>query len=205
MTTAIPFYTPSARVMLEKEELEHKNFGLSEIRFEEMLDDLERGDEALFERIFVSQFWRRVRLLQSTHRAPQADAEDAVMNALLEFRKLLIARKVTWGNLEAYFTRIIVTGYQKKQKRSREISVDTFSEALADEIDMPDFTTEELAAFKKAWDSLCEKCSAVLKGFYYDELPHQRIADLLGKRVDAVKQDKHRCIEKLRKQFFEYL
>jgi RNA polymerase sigma factor (sigma-70 family) len=205
MTTAIPFYTPSARVMLEKEELEHKNFGLSEARFEAMLDDLERGDEALFERIFVSQFWRRVRLLQSTHRAPQADAEDAVMNALLEFRKLLIARKVTYGNLEAYFTRIIVTGYQKKQKRTREISVDTFSEALADEIDVPDFTTEELAAFKKAWDSLCEKCSAVLKGFYYDELPHQRIADLLGKRVDAVKQDKHRCIEKLRKHFFEYL
>lgn len=205
MTTAIPLYSPSARVMLEKEELEHKNFGLSEARFEKMLDDLEHGDEALFERIFVSQFWRRVRLLQSTHRAPQADAEDAVMNALLEFRKLLIARKVTWGNLEAYFTRIIVTGYQKKQKRTREISVDTFSDALAEENDLPDFSTEELAAFKKAWDSLCEKCSAVLKGFYYDELPHQRIADLLGKRVDAVKQDKHRCIEKLRKHFFEYL
>lgn len=205
MTTAIPLYPPSARVMHEKEELERKNFGLSEARFNEMLEDLERGDEALFERIFVSQYWRRVRLLQSTHKAPQADAEDAVMNALLEFRKLLVAKKVTWGNLEAYFTRIIVTGYQKKLKRSREVAVDTFSEALAEEIDTPDFSSEEMAAFKKAWDSLCDKCSAVLKGFYYDELPHQRIADLLGKRVDAVKQDKHRCIEKLRKHFFEYL
>ena len=145
-----------------------------------------------------------VRRLKSSHQTDQADAEDAVMDGLLAFRKILMSRKVTWGNLEAYLSRIIVTNYQKKQNRNGKIAVDNFTENLVDD-DVPRFSSEEFDAFKKAWDSLCEKCSAVLRSYYYDELPHQRIAELLGKKTDAVKQDKHRCIEKLRKHFFQSL
>jgi len=45
----------------------------------------------------------------------------------------------------------------------------------------------------------------MLHRFYYDELPHFQIAELLGKSPEAVKQDKHRCIQKLRKHFFQSL
>ncbi len=204
MTVSIPVYQTQTRTMIDSASLTDKNFGLTEVEFEALQIQLEQGDEALFERVFVRQFWKMVRRLKSSHQTDQAEAEDAVMEGLLNFRKILLARKVTWGNLEAYLNRIIVTDYQKKQRRNRETAVDTFSENIVDN-DTPQFSNEELAAFKKAWDSLCDKCSTVLRSFYYDELPHQRIAELLGKRNDAVKQDKHRCIEKLRKNFFRSL
>lgn len=205
MTRTILLYPPAQRTMIEPVAVTHKNFGLDEAGFHNLLDQLERGDERLFERVFVRQFRKMVRLLQSTHQAQLADAEDSVMNALLDFRRLLIGRKVNYGNLEAYLTRIVVTGYQRRRTRSREVATADFSENIMEEPVIPDFSKEEMAAFKAAWGTLCEKCSAVLKGFYYDELPHQRIAELLGKRTDAVKQDKHRCIEKLRKSFFQNL
>ncbi len=204
MTLAIPVYPTQTQLMQESALLTDKNFSLTEAEFEILLQQLEHGDEALFERVFVKQYWKMVRRLKSSHQTNQADAEDAVMDGLLAFRKILLARKVTWGNLEAYLSRIIVTNYQKKQNRNREVSVESFAENLVEDA-LPNFSSEELDAFKKAWDSLCEKCSAVLKGYYYDELPHQKIAEMLGKKTDAVKQDKHRCIEKLRKQFFQAL
>jgi RNA polymerase sigma factor (sigma-70 family) len=205
MTVTIPVFPTRTRSMIDSAHLTDKNFGLAEAEFETLLLQLEHGDEALFERVFVRQYWKMVRRLKASHHTEQADAEDAVMDGLLQFRKILLARKVTWGNLEAYLSRIVVTGFQKKQQRKREITVESFAENVAADEDSPRFSNEELAAFKKAWDSLCDKCSTVLRSFYYDELPHQRIADLLGKRQDAVKQDKHRCIEKLRKIFFQSL
>lgn len=205
MTVAIPVYPTQTHKMIEVENLKDKNFGLAEAEFEGLIAQLELGNEALFERVFVRQYWKMVRRLQASHRCDLADAEDAVMDGLLHFRKILVARKVTWGNLEAYLFRIIVTDFQKKQNRNRETAVESFGDHLVSEEDTPRFSTEELEAFKKAWDSLCDKCSTVLRSFYYDELPHQRIAEILGKRNDAVKQDKHRCIEKLRKHFFQAL
>ncbi len=205
MTTAIPLHPLTARTMIEPAATANKNFGLDETAFAQLLDQLEAGDERLFERVFVRQFRRLVRMLQSAHSAQTADAEDSVMNALLDFRRLLVARKVNYGNLEAYLHRVVVTGHQRRLRRSREVATADFPDGMMGNEAAPDFTAEHLAAFSKAWATLCEKCSGVLKGFYYDELPHQRIAEMLGKRTDAVKQDKHRCVEKLRRAFFQNL
>ncbi len=202
MLLDIPISPFKSSIPMESTRMVNKNFDLSDVEFETLLSELESGNEALFERIFVKKYWKFVHRLQASHGINQADAEDAVMDGLLQFRKILLSRKVIWGNLEAYLTRIIVTDFQKKQKRIRETSVESFDENMADADILPQFSTEELAAFKKAWDSLCDKCSTVLRKFYYDEMPHHRIAELLNKRVDAIKQDKHRCIEKLRKNFF---
>lgn len=205
MSSTLSVSLLQTRVMTDNTHLTGNNFGLTAAEFDALVAQLELGDETLFERIFVRRYWKMVHRLQHSHQASQAEAEDAVMDGLLSFRKILLSRKVSWGNLEAYLNLIIVTDFQKKQKRKREFAVDSFSENLVEETYLPQFSQEELAAFKIAWDSLCDKCSTVLRSFYFDELPHQRIANLLGKRLDAVKQDKHRCIEKLRKSFFKAL
>ena len=180
-----------------------KNFGLSVERFEELAAALKRGDETLFEQVFVSQFWKRVRHLRSAYDVSEPDAKDAVMNALLDFRRLLINDKVSWGNLEAYFTRIVITGYQKKRQRNPEIPTEQFSTERADDDAPPDFSKEQLDAFAAGWKSLCEKCRAVLQGYYYDDLSMRDLALRLDRSTDSVKQDKHRCIEKLRKIIYQ--
>lgn len=194
MQTSFTEATPS------KQALKEKNFGLDAKSFEALLNGLETGDERLFEQVFVSQYRRGTRHLMFHYSVGEQDAKDVVMNTLLDFRKLLLARKITFGNLEAYFTRMVTTTYLKKRKNNLEVSVDRFSEDLTSE-DTSEYTEEEFSMFAKAWSGLCEKCQTVLKGYYYDELPHAQIAILIGKNLASAKQDKHRCVEKLRKLF----
>ncbi|MBC7774769.1 MAG: sigma-70 family RNA polymerase sigma factor [Phycisphaerae bacterium] len=180
--------------------LKEKNFGMDAKLFEALLDGLEAGDERLFEQVFVSQYKRGTRHLMYHYSVGEQDAKDVVMNTLLDFRKLLLARKVTYGNLEAYFTRMVTTTYLKKRKNNLEISVERFSEDLTED-NATQYTEEEFSMFAQAWSGLCEKCQMVLKGYYYDDLPHAQIATLIGKNLASAKQDKHRCVEKLRKLF----
>jgi RNA polymerase sigma factor (sigma-70 family) len=177
-----------------------QNFGLSAQAFENLLDQLGKGDERLFEKVFVSQFHRCTRYLIVKYSAAEHDAKDVVMNTLLDFRKLLLAHKVTFGNLEAYFTKMTVTNYLKKRASNPEIYVEHLPEETTD-LFAPAFTEAEYTMFAKAWSNLCDKCKMVLERYYYDDLPHAQIASLMGKNLAAVKQDKHRCVEKLRKHF----
>ncbi len=178
-----------------------KNFGLTAQAYQDLLNHLQAGDERLFEQVFVTQYKRCTRHLIFKYAAEEQAAKDAVMQALLEFRKLLLANKVNFGNLEAYFTRMAMTTYQQARQRNREDSVDTFSTEVAEEAETG-FTEADFAAFASSWERMCDKCRTLLKRYYYDELPHAQIALLCGKNVAAVKQDKHRCVEKLRKLFF---
>ena len=184
------------------EGLKGQNFGLSASAFETLLDQLEAGDERLFEQVFVTQFRRCTRHLIFRYGAGEDDAKDVVMNTLLDFRKLLLARKINFGNLEAYFTKMASSNYLKNQSNKVEIHTDTLPEASSDPY-AATFTEEEYTAFARAWSGLCDKCKMVLQRYYYDDLPHAQIANLMGKNLAAVKQDKHRCVEKLRKNFLQ--
>ncbi len=194
MQTSFTEATPSTPALKEK------NFGLDAKSFESLLDRLEAGDERLFEQVFVSQYRRGTKHLMYHYTVSEQDAKDVVMNTLLEFRKLLLGRKITFGNLEAYFTRMVTTTYLKKRKGNLEISVERFPEDLTEDI-ASGYTEEEFTMFARAWSGLCENCQKVLKGYYYDDLPHAQIATLIGKNLASAKQDKHRCVEKLRKLF----
>jgi len=183
--------------------LKGQNFGLDATAFESLLGQLEQGDERLFEQVFVTQFRRCTRHLVFRYNAAEDDAKDVVMNTLLDFRKLLLARKINFGNLEAYFTRMVTTNYLKNQQSKVETHTGSLPEA-ATELHPAAFTEEEYTAFARAWSGLCEKCKMVLQRYYYDDLPHAQIAQLMGKNLAAVKQDKHRCVEKLRKNFLQF-
>ncbi len=184
------------------EGLKSQNFGLDAKAFTTLLDQLEAGDERLFEQVFVTQFRRCTRHLMFRYSAGEDDAKDVVMNTLLDFRKLLLARKVGFGNLEAYFTKMTTTNYLKTRNNSPEILVENLPEEASDPFAAA-FTEAEYSTFAKAWAGLCEKCKLVLERYYYDDLPHAQIANLMGKNLAAVKQDKHRCVEKLRKNFLQ--
>lgn len=185
------------------EGLKGQNFGLDAAAFATLLDQLEQGDERLFEQVFVTQFRRCTRHLIFQYSAGDDDAKDVVMNTLLDFRKLLLARKIHFGNLEGYFIRMVTTNYLKNRQAKVEVQTESLPET-AGELHTAAFTEEEYTAFARAWSGLCEKCKMVLQRYYYDDLPHAQIAQLMGKNLAAVKQDKHRCVEKLCKNFLQF-
>lgn len=168
-----------------------------------MVGELASGDETLFERIFLHHFGACQNTLKRNYKASHEDAYDSVMWAMLRMRQLLLEKKVGFGNLEAYLIRMANNHYLKKQMRSREITVATLPDDQEEET--PVFDEEMVQALGKAWSKLEEKCQILLKGFYYDKIELKQMTTHLNDSSEAnTRKRKERCINALRKLFFEF-
>ena len=105
--------------MLPKNE---KNLHLTQQQFKLLLRRLKKGDEFLFEKIFIHLFERNVNLIKRKYQAQHEDAYDCVMWATMKMREMLLEDKIKYGNINSYFTRIALTRFLKTQSRKREVS-----------------------------------------------------------------------------------
>ncbi|MEO1260833.1 MAG: sigma-70 family RNA polymerase sigma factor [Bacteroidota bacterium] len=177
-----------------------KNFGLSENEFAQLVKDLQQGRDTLFEKIFLGHFQDCVHYLENNCSATPADAYDVSMETLLQFRRLLLQGKVTYGNLRFLFTRMAMQLYWKWIKRSPQTDKIEGIE-IADPSE--DFDEESIQQLHQAWSKLGEVCQRLLKNFYYNGVQLIEIAKLQDKSDAAVRQEKKRCLAKLRALFFK--
>ncbi|NRB53017.1 MAG: sigma-70 family RNA polymerase sigma factor [Saprospiraceae bacterium] len=180
-------------------QLVFNNFNLSSEEFEQMLSALQNGDEALFEQVFLSHFKACCRFLQDRFNASPTDAYDVSMEALLKFHKRLKAGKIRYGNLRYLFTQMASQIYMK-WKRGPQI------QTVPDNFDLIDESSnaskqENMIIFGKAWQKLCQDCKGLLQAFYYEKTPLVDIAKKTGKTDVALRKQKQRCLQKLRKHF----
>ena len=105
-----------------------KNIGLTEKEFYLMVKKLQAGNEILFEKMFVFFFKKNIRILKGKYKANHEDAYDCVMWALLRIRQMLIENKISYGNINNYFTRMASTRYIKTQSRKKEFATETIPE-----------------------------------------------------------------------------
>jgi len=181
----------------------NRNFGLTQTQFDDLTLRLRQGDESLFETLFVNHFKDCLNILIRKYGAPQDEAYDCVMWAMLQMRKLLLEDRVEYGNLESYMTRIAVNKYLKKQERNREFPTDILPEGLMDQEEFDD--GESLKILDRAWGKMGEKCQALLKGFYYDKIELKHLTLRLGDSSEAnTRKRKERCLLELRNLFFRY-
>ena len=179
-----------------------KNFGLSANEFERMVADLREGREMLFEKIFLGHFQSCTHYLENNCSASAADAYDVSMETMLQFRRLLIQGKVAYGNLRFLFTRMAMQLYWKwKRHTPRADSV----EGIEVEDPADDFDEQSIQMLDQAWAKLGAACQQLLKNFYYNNIQLIEIARVLDKTDAAVRQDKKRCLQKLRGLFFELI
>ena len=179
-----------------------KNLDLAEESFNELVRQLQRGNELLFERLFTSFFKRNLEILKRNYQAQHEDAYDSVMWAMLRMRQLLIENKVAYGNLDNYFTRMAVTRYIKSQTRKKEFATEKLPELNIGEEHFAD--KETLAVLNKAWAKLGPACSQLLKGFYYDKIELKQLTEMFHDSSHAnTRKRKERCLKKLRQLFFD--
>ncbi len=175
------------------------NFNLSQEEFQQMLKALQNGDETLFEKVFLSHFKACSRFLEDRFSASPTDAYDASMEALLKFHQRLKAGKISYGNLRYLFTQMAGQIYLKSKRLPQPQTLpDNF-----DIIDEPtaNFSKETLAIFAQAGQNLCGDCRGLLQAFYYEKTPLIEIARKVDKTDVALRKQKQRCLEKLRKVF----
>lgn len=178
-----------------------QNFGLSEEAFYEMLAQLKKGDETLYERIFLNHFDACMKFVERKYNASHNDAYDASMDTMLVFCRKLKQGTIEYGNLRFLFTQIAGQIYLKMVKKNKKI--DTIA-GLEIEDEMSGYDQESFKILSQAFDKMGERCSELIKQFYYNEQSLKEIAEQNNKTAVAVRKQKQRCMEKLR-DFFNQL
>jgi RNA polymerase sigma factor (sigma-70 family) len=179
---------------------QEKNFGLTESEFNSLLARLKEGDQRLFEEVFFVHFEDCMSYLKRKDRATHEAAYDATMDAYLHFRTLLIAKKVSYGNLRYLLTRMARQHYQRRQKRGQIFTeLPDYVGELAEE--EADISTEDYELLSRAFKSLGRNCRELLKAFYYARRNLKDIAREEGRSAPAVRKQKSRCVETLKRYF----
>ncbi|MBL7782467.1 MAG: sigma-70 family RNA polymerase sigma factor [Saprospiraceae bacterium] len=178
-----------------------KNFGLTQAEFDILLEKLRQGDNELFEKIFLAQFGHHKKFLKTNFKVQDCNAHDAVMEALLRFRQLLIDGKLRYDNLQGYLLMIVKAIYLKNFTNNRELPTDEFVEVVS-WLEIEPFDEESLDSLEKAWQKLEDLCRQLLKGFYYDRTDLRTLTVQLNVSSEAnTRKQKERCIKKLRSHF----
>lgn len=182
--------------------IDHQNFGLSKADFDQMLEQLKAGDQGLFQTIFLNHFEDCLHYLKSTWKLSHTEAYDVSMDTLLLFRRKLLEGKIRHGNMRFLFTRMAYQLHLKARKKEAQIREVPPEEWWPDEEEP--FDEEVLSALGKAWEKLCQDCSALLKRFYFEQFSLQELSQQMEVTAPGLRKRKQRCVEKLRGYFAQY-
>lgn len=179
----------------------NQNFGLKEEEFEEMLQKMNKGDDGLFEKIFLAQFEETISYLMYRYKTDRSMAYDATMDALLKFRKRLLAGKISYYNMRFLFTQMasqFLTSAFNKRTKLLEVPQ---NERIDEKEEIDDIILDYLDT---AWKSLGDQCSKLLENFYYKKIALKELANAFGKSDAALRKQKQRCLETLRAYFLKH-
>ncbi len=182
-----------------------QNFGLKAAEFADLKADLLRGDETLFEHVFVKHFDDcRVYLIRNCS-AQADDAYDITVETIIAFRKRLLENKVEYGNLRFYFTKMAKDSYLKWLEKNKRMPVSELDVNEADHADEAEggFDEDQLKVLDSAWTKMGEDCKNLLKSHVYDGLQLKIIAQSLNEAEANIRKRKERCMDKLKSYFFE--
>lgn len=173
-----------------------QNFGLSEERFNELLQELRQGKEDLFEHIFLAHFADCRSYLEREDGVSEDVAYDATMDAMLTFRENLGQGKVAYGNLRFLLTRMARQHLYKKLKKERALPLsDQPLPDLSEDLELDESAYQIL---QKGWQKLGDRCKYLLERVYYDCISMVNIANQEERKVGTVRKQKERCVKQLR-------
>ena len=182
-----------------------QNFGLRCNEFNELVVFLQKGDETLFEKIFVKHFSDCRSYLMRECNASSDDAYDMTVDTIIAFRKRLVEGKIEYGNLRFYFTKMAKDSYLKLLQKAKRMPTDEYDLSNFDpEEDAAEgFDEDQLQSLDRAWTKLGEECKKLLKSHVYDGLQLKQVAQILSENEANIRKRKERCMEKLKSAFFE--
>lgn len=171
-----------------------KNFGLTEVQFNDLAGQLQKGNNELFKSIFLAHFKDCMDYLQKKFKASHGDAYDASMHTLINFRTRIVDGKIRYGNLRFLFTRMAAQVYQKSKKMQPTTLEDQHDFMEQDDFD---WDPEDLKNLRNAWNKLDPGCLELLQLNYYQNYKLSEIAEMKNINPATIRKQKERCKEKL--------
>lgn len=176
-----------------------KNFGLSSNDFNKLVKDLKKNETDFFKTVFLKHFQKCVTFLQKKYGASFDDAYDATMDALIKFRGLLVDEKLKYGNLSYLFNTMASQIYFKNSNKFKTQEFETMHFELFEPEDQVD--EEDLDLINVIWNDMSQSCQELFKFYYYGNMKLIEIAEQEGKKPEAVRKQKERCLKMIRTIF----
>jgi RNA polymerase sigma factor (sigma-70 family) len=182
-----------------------QNFGLKKADFDQLVSDLQLGNEKLFETIFVQHFESCRSYLMRECSAQADDAYDVTVETIIRFRQMLIEGKIQYGNLRFYFTKMAKDAYLKIIAQNKKMPTGELVENEADraEESTEAFDEEQVAALDKSWKQLGDECKNLLRQHIQEGVQLKEIAQAIEQSEVNMRKRKERCMAKLKTLFFE--
>ncbi|MEM7101623.1 MAG: sigma-70 family RNA polymerase sigma factor [Bacteroidota bacterium] len=176
---------------------------------QEIFDGLLHNDRSTFEYIY-DHYFPMVRKLVRELGGQENDARDVFQDgvmALWQNTKTGKFKLQDTAKLTTYLVQICKWRWIEKTKKASSVKERSTSElidmeeapkAMADMI-----KEEEQADFNRHFGKLGQRCQRLLKQFYYNNDSMAKIAETFGITVATAKNEKYRCMQRLRKIFLE--
>ncbi len=176
----------------------NKNFGLSTVEFDDLVNELRHDNNELFEKIFLSHFGDSMTFLKRNYKSTHDDAYDAVMDTMIEFRQRIIEGKIYYGNLRYLFTKMATQKYMRQANsyKSRPIV-----ESDITTVNHIEYNEEDIKTLAISWEYLGEECQTLLKLHIHANMKLVEIAEQMDRSPATIRKKKERCIKKLMQIF----
>lgn len=172
---------------------------------EVLVSRLQQGDNQALEYIY-SAYWPMVANFVRTNNGSPQEAEDLYQEGIIT-----LYEQVRKGNfnmassIKTYLYAICRNKWLGKLKK--QVPVTDVEEQLqqipAEEPDT-DAPYVDDAAVKQALDGMGEPCRSIIVGYYYHKISLEQLAAKLNyASANVAKQQKFRCIERLKKKFLQ--
>ena len=141
-----------------------------------------------------------IRHFIKTHGGNDDDARDTFQDALLIFYRNVQKKDfVLTASVNTYLFSVCRFMWKDAlKKKNREVSF-TIQDAPAEEIRSYQEEEQQMRWLDKILASLGNKCTDILKMFYYKKMSMEEIAKALDYRnVDTAKTQKYKCLERAR-------
>ena len=175
--------------------------------FKDLVEQLKRGNNSSLRFIFEEHAEYCINNLQRKTGCSQEEAEDILMDAIINFREKAIAGKISYmTSIRNYIYTVCINMQRVKYQSRKRI------EGKRDEVMMffqsedkhgfdPDEADEETGRLinlsMQAFRALGENCQKILHMFYVDEMNMTDIAEKLGlANANVAKTTKSRCYKK---------
>jgi RNA polymerase sigma factor (sigma-70 family) len=170
-----------------------------------LYEGLKRNQPSAFEYLYKNNY-PAVRQLLRQYNGSEDDAKDVFQEGIIAL----------WNNIRSgsyqlredvkmstYLIQICKLRWMDRMKKASsryEIRQETYQEPAEEAEVMVDWINrEEQSEFQQQFAQLGERCQSLLKGFYFMKQSLQEIAERLGIGEASAKNEKYRCMQRLKK------
>jgi RNA polymerase sigma factor (sigma-70 family) len=173
---------------------------------EELFELLKAGDSRAFNH-FYSEVYPQAAAVLKQKGCPEAEREDFFQEALCALWEQAVDGRFTFKagvKLSSYLVTLCTNRWIDRTRRvsyrntasKDEISDDLVKGEIADQDH--DKREAQFALMDEAFTQLGERCQEMLRGFYFEKISMQTLAETRGITPQTAKNEKYRCMQRLK-------